>query len=60
MRPHLLVVLDIGVFAIRMGACYYDPERDVVRPAFVDLIAMRKWRCSFEFGRISRLGWSEQ
>lgn len=54
-RPHFLVIVDVGWFSVRAGVAYYDVNNDAFRPAFVDLMLWRRWRVSFEVGRIE--GW---
>jgi hypothetical protein len=53
---HLLLILDIGWFSVRAGAAYYDATSDAFRPAFVDFMLWRKWRVTFEAGRLERPG----
>ena len=53
--PHLFVILDIGWMGIRCGLGYYDVNSDAFRPAFIDVIWMSKWRCTFEAGKITKI-----
>jgi hypothetical protein len=47
--------MNVGWFAIRAGAAYYDLNSDVFRPAFLDLVFWNRWRTSFEFARTQRV-----
>lgn len=56
-NPHLLILVDIGWFGIRAGAAYSEINMDVFRPAFIEFMALGRWRFTFEFGRIDRITW---
>ena len=54
--PHLLVFIDTGWISVKTGMAYYDINWDAFRPFFFEIVIWKKWRITFEFGKISKYG----